>query len=286
MSLTSTQGYNRQYQFDDADNRIQRTTNIPGPNPIDWTNASSTTTATVGAAFTNYQTITGVPVPITLRFSVTYAGDLSTGSFNVYSSTRNLFLATVPLGGGAVDVLVDPGESLNLYADASSSADQRSATWTATVTNLSNGGSPVDSTQLSTVVNTPDYTLEPVSFFSAGNYPNDGTGNATVTNGGGYATGINRPISMYAVVSPVFRGGTANSFFTVYVGAGSASWSIGEITPKTFYWTTNPGDFIGASAALSQFNAGDAYAYWHVEIYNGTTNEPIGGYDGGLSSTR
>ncbi|HEY4586288.1 MAG TPA: hypothetical protein VIG84_07860 [Brevundimonas sp.] len=263
------------------------------PDPVNWSDASSSTNDAGGAVLTNYQTISGISDPITLRFVVGYSGNLSSGSFRVFSATRNAFLGALPLGFGQLDVTVNPGEQINLYCDAGTVSGRRSGTWSVEVRNQFAGGGVIDTVTLSATVdadnnyNVPDPYIDPGAIALYSNNASSSSGDVSASFGGGYATGINQAVTLTAIVSPVYRGGAVPSYFVVYVGSGSAGWDIGQTHDQSFSFEVQPGQYVGASASLSMFpGSGDAWAYWHVDLYNSTTGEYLSGFDGGLTTTR
>lgn len=267
------------------------------PNPISVSNLSLLTNDNAGRTNTSMFQIVGTTAAITLRFTRSnnggdaylkrqyiYVGPSASGPWTEYFMGIN----TAPL-----DISVAPNAYVYVQGAFETLSGRATGSWDMTIANQFTGGGLLASFSVSGVVddnndyNVPDYTLTPGAIALTNNNGTSTTGDATASFGGGYATGINRQITLTAIISPVFRGGSAASFFTVYVGTGSVSWDNGDTSDKSFSFSANPGDFVGASAALSMFpGSGDAYAYWHVDLFNSSTGEFVSGYDGGLTTSR
>lgn len=267
------------------------------PNPISVSNLTLVTDDNAGRTNTSLFQIVGTTAPITLRFT------RSNNAGDAYLRRQFIYVGSSPSGPwtehfmgvltAPLDISVAPGTYIYVQGAFETLSGRGTGSWDMTIANQFTGGGIIATWSVSGVVddnndfNVPDYTLTPGAIALTNNSVTTTTGDASASFGGGYANGINRAIALTAVVSPVFRGGSVASFFTVYVGAGSASWDAGDTADKSFSWTANPGDFVGASAALSMFSgAGDAWAYWHVDLYNSTTGEFVSGFDGGLTTSR
>lgn len=281
-------GYSQPVTFRHAVERVDYI-----PDPINFQNASVSVPGEVAAVISNYQALDGITHPITLRFKFTYSGNLSAGGFYIHSATRNGFIAAGVLGSGQLDVSVNPGEQICIYCDGSTTSGRRSGQWSVNVTNLSSAGAAIDTVTLNITVdsdnnyNVADYTLDPgaISFYN--NTKHSTKDDDNLAFGGGYATGINQNITLTAVVSPVFRGGSVPSHFQVFVGTGVAVFGAGDTSDKSFSFSVSPDQYVGASASLAMFpGSGDAWAYWHVDVFNSSTGEFVSGFDGGLTTVR